>query len=120
VRIGRADLLIAGVRCHNLLEKRRKGSCGLAVASGAVPREFMLVTKCCQEGEQRFRIAGPMCGIAAGVAGKMILETVIDYLLLLTCAVRLASSSFRLVVQRKRFRILVDQRLDARIARRMC
>ena len=31
-----------------------------------------------------------MRGIAAGVAGKMILETVIDYLLLLTSAVRLA------------------------------
>ncbi len=119
VRIGRADLLIAGVRCDDLLEKWRKGSCGLAIASGAVPREFMPVTKCCQEGEQRFGIAGPMCGIAAGMAGKMILETVIDYLLLLTSAVRLVPCRFCLVVQRKRFRILVDQRLDARIARRM-
>ena len=119
VRVGRADLLIAGVRCHDLLEKRRKGSCGLAIAGGAVPREFMLVTKCCQEVEQRLGIAGPMRGIAAGVAGKMILEADVGAMELLTCTVRFASSSFCIVVQRKRIRILVEQRLDARIARRM-
>jgi len=74
MRIGRGDLLVAGVRRHDLLEERGKGPCGLAVASGAVPRKRMLVTECCQVGEQRFRIAGPMRSIAASVAGKMILE----------------------------------------------
>ena len=112
-------MLIAGVCCRDLVEKRRKGSCGLAIAGGAVPREFMLFTKCCQEVEQRLGIAGPMRGIAAGVAGKMILEADVGVMRLLTCAVRLASGSFCLVVQRKRFRIQVDQRLDARIAGRM-
>jgi len=34
----------------------------------------MVVTTVRQEGEQRFRIAGPMRGVAAGMAGKMILE----------------------------------------------
>jgi len=119
MRIGRGDLLFASVRCHDLLEKRGKGACGLAIAGGAVPRELMLAAKCCQEGEQRFRIAGSMRGIAAGVTGKMILETVIDYLLLLTSAVRLAPCRLCLVIQRQCFGVLVDQRLDARVAGRM-
>lgn len=52
MRLGRGDLLVAGVCGHHLLEKRGKGPCGLAVAGGAVPRKRMLVTECCQVGEQ--------------------------------------------------------------------
>jgi len=67
-------LLVAGVRCCDLLEERGKGTCGLAVAGGAVPRKFVFLTAICEESEQRFRIAGPMRSIAASVAGKMIVE----------------------------------------------
>ncbi len=74
MRIGRGDLLVAGVCGHHLLEERGKGSCGLAVAGGTVPRKFVFLTAICEESKQRFRIVGPMRSIAASVAGKMILE----------------------------------------------
>lgn len=76
----RGDLPLARVRCQDVLEVRGEGARGLAVAGGAVPRELMILTKCCQKGKQRFRIAGPVRSVAAGVAGKMILEADIGFM----------------------------------------
>ncbi len=80
VWVRRGDLLVARVRCQDVLEVRGEGARGLAIAGGAVPREFMVLTKCCLKGKQRFRIAGPVRSVAAGVAGKMILEADIGFM----------------------------------------
>jgi hypothetical protein len=80
VWVRRGDLLVARVRCQDVLEVRGEGARGLAVAGGAVPRKLMVLTKCCQEGKQRFRIAGPVRSVAAGVTGKMILEADVGFM----------------------------------------
>ncbi len=79
VWLRRGDLLLTGIRCQDVLEERGKGARGLAIAGSAVPREIMILAKCRQEGEQRIRIAGPVRGVAAGVAGKMILEADVEF-----------------------------------------
>ncbi|MCH8070369.1 MAG: hypothetical protein IIA09_00355 [Proteobacteria bacterium] len=57
-----------------------RGARGLTVTRGAVPRKLMPDTLVHQEDEQRFRIAGPVRSVAAGVAGKMILEADIGFM----------------------------------------
>ncbi|MCH8336721.1 MAG: hypothetical protein IIC61_12630, partial [Proteobacteria bacterium] len=61
----RGDLLVARIRCHDVVEEQGKGARRLAIAGSTVPRKLMLDTLVHQESEQRIRIAGPVRGIAA-------------------------------------------------------
>ena len=119
MRFCRCNLLLAGVCRYDLSEKRGKGTGSLAISRSAIPRKFTLRAKAGKTGKQGFRIAGSMRGIAAGMAGEMILETGVGVIQRLAYAVWLSAGRLGFVVQRKGLGILANQRFDTRIAGRM-